>query len=297
MKLKRIIGAVTAVVALTAAGILYSAHPVKSSDHQDTYNLANAIGHNPSADITDVFVFPAPDNANNVVLAMDVYPLIPTGMGPSKFFDPTIMWQFKIAHGATSPEDQVIQIGASGTGATQRITLYGPGAPNPGETTVDTFLPQPTGTITYGNTGNFQNNQIQFFAGPRSDPFVFDLLAFFTFLGDRNYAVHTAQDDPATAPGNTFFNGDTVPPTNTLAPPYDQTANPKTPSFNGFAGGTNSGAANGSYACSTNPASNSLGTFNVLTFVVELPKTMLEPGSASHTIHVWATSSSSTTTS
>jgi hypothetical protein len=307
MKLQRIIGSVTAVVALTAAGVLYAAHPVKSSDHQDTYNLANQIGHNASADITDVYVYPAPDNANNVVFAMDVWPLIGTGLGPSKFFDPTILWQFKIAHGAaTAPEDEVIQIYATGTGATQTLTLLGPRAPTQVGTT-NTVLTVSQGTATYGNVGNFANNTVKFYAGPRADPFVFDLFAFYTFLGDRNYASHTSQADPGAADSIPNINGNTYAPTSSLAPAYDQAAGRNTaPSFNGFAstvtsetGATgqtavHSASALGNYACNVNPAGNTLATFNVLSFVVEVPKALLENGYSSHTIHVWATASSST---
>jgi hypothetical protein len=279
MKLKRILGSVTAVVALTAAVILYTVHPVKSSDHQDTYNLATRS--NTSADITDVYVFPAPDNANNVVFAMDVSPLIAPGMGTSKFFDPTLLWQFKISHQASGVEDQVIQIVANGTGASQTLSLYGPATPN--EVGVKNTLvnSQATGSVGYNTTGSFQNNTVQFFAGPRSDPFYFDLFAFFTFLGDRNYGTHTSQSDPgletATNPEG-LGNGDVASNLAGLAPSYDKTGNspgpnaPTQASFNGFASGTTStssggsGGALGAYACSTNPASDTLdaGPFNVL---------------------------------
>ncbi len=298
MQLKKIIGSATAVVAIAVAGVLYAVHPAKGSDHQDTYNLAQQVGHNASADITDVYVFPAPDNANNVVLAMDVFPLIPTGMGPSKVFDPTLMWQFKISHGAaTSPEDQTIQFSASGASSSQILTMYGPGkVSNVG--TTSTFISPSTGSTTLGNTANLQNNTIKFYAGPRADPFTFDLFAFFSFLGDRNFATHTSQTDPGTYSAATpFSNGNTVPPTNGLAPAYDQAAARATaPSFNGFTAGTMSGTGAGAYACSTNPATNVLGGFNVLSFVVEVPKSLLEPTGASHSINVWATVSSSTTT-
>ncbi len=106
------------------------------------------------------------------------------------------MWQFKIAHGASNyQEDQVIQIGVTGTDASQRITLYGPGAPNEVGTT-NTFLRTATGTTTYNSTGSFQNGTIKFFAGPRTDVFFFDLFGFFTFAGDRNWGTHTSQSDP-----------------------------------------------------------------------------------------------------
>ena len=304
MTLKRIIGSVTAVVALTAAVVLYTVHPVKSSDHQDTYNLGNAIGHNPSADITDVFVFPAPDNPNNVVFAMDTWPLIPVGMGTSKFFDPTILWQFKIAHGAaTSPEDQVIQFTASGNmSASQQIAVYGPAKPNEVGTT-NTPVAQ-TGLVTYDKPGTLTSNgsSIQVYAGPRADPFIFDLFAFFSFFGDRNFQTHSSQNDtPTLVPTG---NGNTVGIAASASPPYDQTPDrPKAPSFNGFAAGTTAGAGSplGNYACSTGAASGTLadiaGGFNVLSFVIEVPKSLLTTGFGSQTIHVWATASSNKTTS
>ena len=297
MTLKRIIGSVTAVVALTAAVVLYTVHPVKSSDHQDTYNLGNAIGHNPSADITDVFVFPAPDNPNNVVFAMDTYPLIPTGLGPSKYFDPTMLWQFKIAHGAaTNPEDQVIQFTASNNPSSgQQIAVYGPAKPNEVGTT-NTPVAK-TGLATYNSPTTLTSNgsSIQVFAGPRADPFVFDLFAFFSFLGDRNYQTHSSQSDPGTL--TPFGNGNTVGAAAQLSPAYDQDpARAKAPTFNGFPAGTMSNAL-GNYACSTNPSTNVLSAFNVLSFVIEVPKTLLTTGFTSQTIHVWATSGSNKTNS
>jgi hypothetical protein len=311
MKLKRILGTVTAVVALIAAVILYTVHPVKSSDHQDTYNLATRS--NTSADITDVYVFPAPDNPNNVVFAMNVSPLILPGQGTSKFFDPTLLWQFKISHQTSGIEDQVIQITASGAGAGQKLNLYGPAAATSSQVgTSNTVIGgAPTGSIAYNNSGSFQNGTVQFFAGPRSDPFFFDLFALFTFLGDRNYGTHTSQSDPGPESASNpegLSNGDVASNLSGLAPPYDQTGNspgpnpPAQASFNGFTAGTMStssggnGGALGAYACSTNPASDTLnaGPFNVLSLVVEVPISLLTTGFSSSKIHVWATTSSTT---
>jgi len=300
MHLKRIIGSVTAVVAVTAAVALYTVHPAKSSDHQDTFNLATRS--NTSADITDVFVFPAADNPNNVVFAMNVSPLIMPGQGTTKFFDPTLMWQFKIAHGASNfQEDQVIQLGVSGTGTSQVISLHGPAAPNE-VGTANTFTAT-TGTAPY-NTATTLPSGVELFAGPRTDVFDFDLFAFFTFLGDRNYGTHTSQSDPGPETGSNpegISNGDTasnIQPLVQKFEPGDLTASPTTPSFNGFAAGTMSGVGSplGNYACSTNPAADVLdaGPFNVLTFVVEVPKSLITAGFNTSTIHVWATASSST---
>src|SRR3984885_4345949 len=52
---------------------------IKASDHADTAENFNRIG----ADMTDVFIFPSPENDDNVVLVMDVHGLIPAGQGAS----------------------------------------------------------------------------------------------------------------------------------------------------------------------------------------------------------------------
>jgi uncharacterized protein DUF4331 len=286
----RVIGGLLAVAALVIVVIGYSAHAVRSSDHQDTFNLANRS--NTSADITDVYVFPSPSNPANVVLAMNVSPLIPAGMGTAKFFDPTLMWQLKISHQASGIEDQVIQFSASGTTGSQVISVYGPAKPNEVGTS-NTFVPV-TGNVTY-NTSATLPNGVQAFAGPRADPFFFDLFAFFSFLGDRNAAAHTSQSDAGT--GDAFANSNNVGAGAAFATTGSKTANAAHPSFAGFTAGTLSNT--GGYACRTDlPAQNALtdigGGFNVLSLVVEVPKALLTTGFSSPVIHVWATANSST---
>jgi hypothetical protein len=288
----RALAGIIAVFALIVVVVAYSVHVARGSDHQDTYGLV--ARSNSSADLTDVYVFPSPTNPANVVLALDVSPLIPAGMGTAKFFDPSLMWQFKISHSPSGIEDQVIQFGASGTTGTQIISVYGPSRPNEVGTT-NTFV-APAGTVNYNQTATLGNG-VQVFAGPRADPFFFDLFAFFSFLGDRNAATHSSQTDPGA--GNTLTNGNNVGAGATYATAGSMTANPNTPSFAGFAGGTRSSTAAGNYACRTDlPAQNALadigGGFNVLSLVVEVPRALLTTGYTSSVIHVWATVNSST---
>jgi hypothetical protein len=291
--IQRAIGGLLAIAVLVVVAIAYNVHAVRSSDHQDTYNLATRS--NTSADITDVYVFPSPSNPANVVFAMNVSPLIPAGMGTAKFFDPTLMWQFKISHNASGgPEDQVIQFGVSGVNASQVISVYGPAKPNEVGTN-NTFVLPLTGTVGYNQTASLPNG-ITVFAGPRADPFFFDLFAFFSFLGDRNFSTHSSQTDPGQ--GNTLYNGDNVGVAATVATAADKSANPNTPSFAGFAAGTTSGASGAGYACRTDTPVNALadigGGFNVLSYVIEVPRSLLTTGFSTSVIHVWATVNSST---
>jgi uncharacterized protein DUF4331 len=283
----RVIGGSLAVVALVVVVIAYSVHAVRGSDHQDTYNLATRA--NTSADITDVYVFPSPVNPANVVFVMNVSPLIPTGFGLMKFFDPTLMWQFKISHGTSGVEDQVIQLGVSGTDSSQIVSVYGPAKPNEVGTT-NTFVTV-AGNVNYNASATLTNG-VQVFAGPRADPFFFDLFAFFSFLGDRNYGTHSSQTDPGA--GNTLTNGSSAGAGASVATTGSKNANPSLPSFAGFPVGTMSSTAAGAYACRTDTQQNALNGFNVLSFVLEVPRTLLTSGYSSPVLHVWATVNSST---
>lgn len=185
----RIIGTFAATsLAVLASASLYFATPVRSSDHQD----APLMVGRPGADITDLYVFPAKD-PNDVVLALNVHPLIPRGLATSASFDPGVLYQIKIDTVGDYREHAALQFKAEGTGDTQRITLYGPAAP--AMTGVDSSLGTPVGTTSYNRTTRLPGG-IAFFAGPRKDPFFFDLTQFFKIDPDRNYKN---QPDPPKA--------------------------------------------------------------------------------------------------
>ena len=63
MQLRRLAASAAAIVALASGAFLYGTHPARGSDHQDS----PAVLAQPGADITDVYVFPAPENPKNVV--------------------------------------------------------------------------------------------------------------------------------------------------------------------------------------------------------------------------------------
>ncbi|MDQ2871999.1 MAG: DUF4331 domain-containing protein, partial [Candidatus Eremiobacteraeota bacterium] len=112
-------------IALVAiVSVLYGVRAVMSSDHQEAPNVVSR----PGADITDVFVFPAA-NPNNVVLAMDIHALIPRGMAGGYYFDPDVMYQFKINTNAGTKENKVVQFRAVGNPGHQHLEMYGPAAP------------------------------------------------------------------------------------------------------------------------------------------------------------------------
>jgi hypothetical protein len=223
----------------------------RGSDHADT----PAIAASPGIDLTDLFVFPSPTNPSNVVLAMCVHPLIPSGMGPSTFFDPNVLYQFKIDNTGDSVEDLVIQAKFIGTGTTQQVQISS-GVPVKLGTVTQQLTPD--SVVGAYNTTFTTSNGMKVFAGPREDPFFFDLAQFLTILPDR-----------ANPLGATF--------TNTAGTPTSTTpADPDMPMAGTFR--------------AAGAAQDFLKGLNVLAIVVEVPKTQLI-GTNNGKINVWCTTS------
>jgi hypothetical protein len=264
MQLKRIAASTVAIAALGFAAFVYTSHPVRGSDHQDS----PAVVAQPGADITDVYVFPSPADPKRVELVMNVVPLIPAGMSGKYSLDPGVLYQFKFAHGplgTTAPADLAFQLLPSGTGKNQTVTLYG----QRGRIANPATLGQNLGTFAFNAPGaTWLNHGIEAFAGPRADPFFFDLFQFFKILPDRNYS------NPRT---------------------FDKLGTSK-PTFNGYPAGSKSGPGAGNYACSTAPSTNALtqinGGFNVVSIVLSVPISLLALNGQSPIVHAWATASS-----
>lgn len=232
MKFKaRLLTAIGLAALVVPAVLVKRAH---ASDHADTPNIAA----NPGTDISDVFMFPSTSNPNNVVLVMNVHPLIGPGAGPATSFDPNVLYQFKIDQNKDGVEDLVIQAKFHGTGPTQTVSIAGPLKPSTTGSTNVLETPWPTtGTI---NTTFSPTDGMQVFCGAREDPFFFDLDQFFTILPDRA----------------TPITGKPI-------------SNPNAPQATSWRPAPGPGV--------TNPAKDFLSVhqFNVLSIVVEVPRSML----------------------
>ncbi|MBV9867302.1 MAG: DUF4331 family protein [Abitibacteriaceae bacterium] len=209
------------------------------SDHADTVENVQR----PGADLTDVYMFPSKEDPNNVVLVMNAHPLIPAGQGGTVSFDPNVLYQFHIDNTGDGVEDMVIQAKFTGTGANQTVQIAGPTKPT-SLGPVSSFL-TPHATTGTLNQAFSPVAGMKVFAGPRKDPFFFDLERFVQILPDRG------------APA-----GLTPEPSNPNAP--------QKTSFRGFPQ-TEPGAG---------PPKDFLANFNVLSIVIELPKSMLQRGTS-----------------
>lgn len=173
MKRMKIFAVAGGMVLVAAVGIKLAV----ASDHADTQEVVNRAG----TDISDVYVFPSPENPENVVLIMNVNPLI--AQGGNATFDPDVLYQFKLDMNQDGLEDRVIQVQFTGTGSAQKVKIAGPAAPNEVGTTNTLMTPLPVeGSI---NTAFSPTQNMKVYAGVREDSFFFDLEQFFTILPDR----------------------------------------------------------------------------------------------------------------
>ncbi len=257
MKLRAKLLLAAGLLAIPVAAYSVRSPRVQASDHADTAENYNRSG----ADLADVFIFPSPTNPLNVVLAMDVHPLIPAGQGDKVSFDPGVLYQFKMDLSGDYVEDLVIQARFSGVGPSQRVVISGPTRPYITGTTSVFANPSPTTglinrpfSIPLPNKGGV----MQVFAGARSDPFFFDLDRFFQILPDRATPGTGHQVD------------------------FPSIMAADTPQVNGFRG-----FAPNNMGYDTSPAMDILATLNVLSIVVELPRSALGGGM----IRLWETTS------
>jgi hypothetical protein len=206
------------VVAMICASGVY----LIAADHADAPAVTGK-----SSDITDVYAFQSPTTASNMVLVVNIQGLLAPSATAAAKFDPETMVEINIDNSTTKDniEDLVIQT----TFENGKVQVYGPAKPiQTGlKSTLINSATKVEGSITtYGAAPSIADQGgIKVFAGPRDDPFFFDLTQYKKVIA-------------ATA---TSFN---------------------------------------------NPGADTFAGTNVMSIVIELPKTLLGTG----TVNIWATS-------
>lgn len=171
MKHKKPVFILLTAIAVTVGGFLLA------SDHIDAPAVKNQ-----SSDITDLYVFNGTDTNHLVFIANTQGLLAPANTG-SAVFDPNTLIQFNIDNTGDNVEDLVIQaIYTNG-----KMNFYGPVKP-----TITGARSQLEGAVTasvdvtpYGASSPTiatTTSGIMVFAGPRDDPFFFDLNQYHAIL-------------------------------------------------------------------------------------------------------------------
>jgi hypothetical protein len=206
--------AVVATICATGAYLI-------AADHADAPAVTGK-----TSDITDVYAFQSPTTASNMVLVVNIQGLLAPSATAAAKFDPETMVEINIDNSATADniEDLVIQT----TFENGKVQVYGPAKPiQTGlKSTLINSATKVEGAITaYGAAPSItEQSGMKIFAGPRDDPFFFDLGQFKKILA-------------TTATG-----------------------------FN-------------------NPGTDTFAGTNVMSIVIELPKSVLGTGS----VNIWAT--------
>ncbi|OYU56743.1 MAG: molecular chaperone DnaK [Chitinophagaceae bacterium BSSC1] len=194
MNRKKLVLASVVAAAFITGGILYAA------DHIDTPAVTNQ-----TTDITDLYVFRAADPANLVFVANSQGLTSPANTANLKFDENTVL-EFNIDKNGDNVEDLVIQ--CKYDAASNKMQVYGPVAPSATGTKskLEGTVTAEVAVTAYGSaavTGTGTTG-IKVFAGPRDDPFFFDLNRYKAILG-------------GTAPGFSNPGTDTFAGTNVLS--------------------------------------------------------------------------------
>lgn len=179
MKLKIFAGGLIGIAML--GGVIFAA------DHIDAPAVTGPNSTSPANDITDMYAFQSPADNNKMVFVLNTQGLLSPTASAGTAFSKNVMYEVNVDNTGDNVEDVVIQCLVQNG----KMRVYGPVAVGtPGTaSTVKTNGPVTEVAVTaYGASPTLANNNgIVAFAGPRDDPFFFDLVRFKEILaGTQN---------------------------------------------------------------------------------------------------------------
>lgn len=167
-------------LALVVAVVIGSGAFLIAADHIDAPAVTGK-----GSDITDFYAFQSPANNNNMVFVVNTQGLLAPSATGAAAFDSNVMLEINIDNSATKDaiEDLVIQV----TFENGKVQVYGPTAPL--QTGLQSTLTSDSKKVEaaiskYGSAPTIgSENNVQVFAGPRDDPFFFDLDQYKKIIG------------------------------------------------------------------------------------------------------------------
>lgn len=189
MKKKILLGSLLA--ALAIGGIIYAA------DHIDAPAVTGPGNTSLGNDITDVYVFQSPADNSKMVFVLNTQGLMSPAASAIATFPSNVMYEINIDNTGDNVEDLVIQCLVQNG----KMRVYGPVAPGTtGMTsTVKTSGPSAEVAVTAYGAATISSatsaNGTKIFAGPRDDPFFFDLARFKEIIGGTQTSFRTVGID------------------------------------------------------------------------------------------------------
>ena len=171
MKKKILLGSLLGIALI--GGIVYAA------DHIDAPAVTGAGNTSPGNDITDVYAFQSPADNSKMVFVMNTQGLLSPAASATAIFSSNVMYEFNIDNTGDNVEDLVIQCLVQNG----KMRVYGPvavGTPGTTSTVQKSGASTEVAVTAYGASPvtATNTNGTRIFAGPRDDPFFFDLVRF-----------------------------------------------------------------------------------------------------------------------
>lgn len=156
-------GSALAVIGIALLAFALLGLRAEGADHKDSPSVEGDAG----ADITDVYAFRSPTNANNLVVALNVNPLTPPSANATTSFASGVDYRIHVDNTGDLNADATVVVKFNGND----FTVTGLG---------NTPI---TGKVTPAGTAPMITDAggIKIFAGLRDDPFFFDLTGFKSF--------------------------------------------------------------------------------------------------------------------
>ena len=148
-----------------------------AADHIDSPGVSNT-----GNDITDVYAFQGADT-NNLVFVVNSAGLLTPGTTGAATFKENVLTEINIDNNGDNVEDLVIQAIKRGN----KMYFFGPVAPGTPGTSSTIKTSNAAGSVEISQYGSAAitstSGGMKFFAGPRDDPFFFDLGRYQAVLG------------------------------------------------------------------------------------------------------------------
>ncbi|WP_439131243.1 DUF4331 family protein [Polaribacter sp.] len=158
-----------------------------AADHIDAPSASGT-----SADITDFYAFQG-ENTDNLVFVANVQGLLSPTATTTASFDENVMVEFNIDTNDDKVEDLVIQaIPRDG-----KMYFFGPYAPSQTglNSTINEMATKSVVAISSSSAITSSQNGMQFFAGPRDDPFFMDFAQYGEIIGGNATAFNNPGAD------------------------------------------------------------------------------------------------------
>lgn len=173
MKRKILVGGL--LCTLLVGGIIFAA------DHIDAPAVTGPGSTSPGNDITDIYAFQSPADNSKMVFVLNTQGLLSPGASATATFPAGVMYEFNIDNTGDNIEDLVIQCLVQNG----KMRVYGPVAPAASGTTSTVMTNGPVTEVSVTSyssssapSSGTNANGTKIFAGPRDDPFFFDLVRF-----------------------------------------------------------------------------------------------------------------------